>query len=296
MKQHKSHTLHPWSLRFGPWLGLVALLGSGFSFADDTKDVLPAAANAAICYRVTCYANQGGPEPATYQFNIKGDTANRPFNVQMTASKDGESRSTVARQNGSGIPSPTVTFTKGPGVYDVKVDKVLREGQSSLQGTMQYMITAHCLAPNGAHTGENIQKLSSCGGPPPEKFKSFSSSMPKSATQRSWRLECAPTKKDVKTGYYKFQIKFGSKNKPFNLALKVRKDGLEQEVVATDSQTKQPSEWGVLEGGDGTYYLDVVKQAEASGSTDGNVSFAIKHNCFSPDGAATVLKNLKKLP
>jgi hypothetical protein len=78
--------------------------------------------------------------------------------------------------------------------------------------------------------------------------------------------------------------------------LKVRKDGLEQEVVATDSQTKQPSEWGVLEGGDGTYYLDVVKQAEASGSTEGNVSFAIKHNCFSPDGAATVLKNLKKLP
>ena len=275
--------------------GLVVLLASGMALADDTKDVLPAAPDAAICYRVTCYANQGGPEATTYQFSIKGNTANRPFNVQMTASKDGESQSTVARQNGSGIPSPTVTFKKGPGVYDVKVDKVVREGQSSLQGTMSYLITAHCLAANGAHTGEQIQKLASCGGPPPEKFKSFSASLPKLATQKSWKLECAPTKKNVETGYYKFQIKFGNKNLPFDVALKVRKEGFDaQEVVATE--TKQPSDWGVLEGGDGTYYLDVVKQAIDGGTTDGKVSFSVKHNCFSVDGAATVLKKLKKLP
>lgn len=303
MKQHKSHTTNPLSLGSGPWLGLVMLLGSGFTFADDTKDVLPAAANAAICYEVTCYANQGGPEAAMYQFNIKGNTANRPFNVQMTASKNGVSQSTVARQNGSGIASPTITFKAGPGKYNVKVDKVLREGQTSLNGTMEYQITAHCLASNGAHTGEDIKKLSSCSGPPPPppppaaKYKSFSSSLSKLATVKSWKLECDSTKKGLETSDYKFQIKFASLNKPFNLALKVRKEGFpDQEVVATDSKKKQPSEWGVLEGGNGTYYLDVMKQAGEAGSTTANVSFVVKHNCFSSDGTATVLKNLKPLP
>jgi hypothetical protein len=101
----------------------------------------------------------------------------------------------------------------------------------------------------------------------------------------------------LETSDYKFQIKFASLNKPFNLALKVRKEGFpDQEVVATDSKKKQPSEWGVLEGGNGTYYLDVMKQAGESGSTTGNVSFVVKHNCFSSDGTATVLKNLKTLP
>ena len=296
MIKHLLHTTRPGVSRQRIFAGLAALLGSSLIQADDTKDVLPASPNAAICYRVTCYANQGGPEASMYQFSIKGNTPNRPFNVQMTASKDGESRSTVARQNGSGIPSPTINFTKGPGVYNVKVDKVVREGQSSLQGTMQYLITAHCLASNGAHTGENIQKLSSCDGPPPAKYQSFSSSMGKFATEQHWVLECASTKKGLETSDYKFQIKFGSKNKPFNLALKVHKEGFpDQEVVATDSQTKQPSDWGVLEGGNGIYYLDVVKQAVDGGTTDGKVSFAVKHNCFAVDGAATVLKKLKKL-
>ncbi len=278
-------------------VGFASLFSSGLILADDTKDVLPAAANAAICYKVTCYASQGGPEAAMYQFSIKGKTANRPFNVQMTASKDGASQSTVARQNGSGIPSPTITFKAGPGVYGVKVDKTLREGQTSLNGTMEYLITAHCLAANGAHTGESIQKLSSCNGPPPAKYKSISSSLPRFATEKHWSLECASTKKGLETSEYKFQIRFASKNKPFNLALRVRKDGFpEQEVVATDSQTRQPSDWGVSAAGNGTYYLDVVKQAGESGSTEGNVSFDIKHNCFAVDGAATILKNMKKLP
>lgn len=288
----------------GSWLyaGLAVLLNAGQVLADDTVGVLPEAPNAAICYRVTCYANQGGPDAAMYQFSIKGNTANRPFNVRMTASKGGESQTTVARQNGSGIPSPTVTFKKGPGVYDVRVDKVLREGQSSLQGTMSYLITAHCLAANGAHTGENIEKTP-CDTPPPPpppapaNYKNFSSSIGKFSTEKHWVLECASTKKGMETSQYKFQIKFASKNKPFNLALQVHKEGFpDQEVVATDSKTKQPSDWGVLEGGNGTYFLDVVKQAVDGGTTDGNVSFMVKHNCFAADGSATVLKKFKKLP
>lgn len=295
MKHIKLLASHRVSLKLIPWLGFAALLGSGLTFADDTKDVLPAAGNAAICYRVTCYANQGGPEAAMYQFTIKGNTPNRPFNVQMTASKGADSKSVIDRRNGPGNPPPSVSLVSGPGIYDVRVGKTLREGETSLQGTMSYSITGHCLAANLAHTGEQIQKLASCGGPPPEKFKSFSASLPKDATQKSWKLECAPTKKDVQTGYYKFQIKFGNKNLPFDLALKVRKEGFdEQEVVATE--TKQPSDWGVLEGGDGAYYLDIVKQAIDGGTTDGKVAFSVKHNCFSVDGAATVLKKPKKLP
>jgi len=304
MKKQDPNASRQWLPRCIALMGFAVLVSaSDVSLADDTKGVLPVAATAAICYKVTCYANQGGPEAAMYQFNIKGNTAGRPFNVRMTASKGGVSQSTVARQNGSGIASPTITFKAGPGIYDVKVDKILREGQTSLNGTMDFQITAHCLAPNGAHTGEDIKRLASCSGPlpppppPPPTYKSFSSSLPKLATQKSWKLECAATKKGVETSNYKFQIKFASLNKPFNLALKVRKEGFpEQEVVATDSKKKQPSEWGVLEGGNGIYYLDVVKQAGESGTTVADVSFAVKHNCFSENGAATVLKNFTKLP
>ena len=94
-----------------------------------------------VHYQVACSAKKGA-DTARYRFMVKGVTKNRPFNVRLSVSKDGNNVSVIDPANGDRAGSNSGLLEAGNGLYQLTVSKDSSTGDT--YGSMVFDIRHVC--------------------------------------------------------------------------------------------------------------------------------------------------------
>lgn len=285
---------------------IMCFAGMGSAGADEKWAVIGAGPRDGLTFTARCLPNSYG-QTQSYYFQVKGETAGRPFIAKMSVTKNGVTKSVNDPTNGNGQPGPSAALAAGDGIYTVVLSKELRSGQTSTSGNMQVAIISHCQAANGGHTAQEMSEpvpIQVPGpGPDPDPkppqpvppaTPGFSGSLTNKIDEKRFALTCG-AKKGVPTQLYRARIKGTTKKAPYTMMLSIWKDGQEVSTIDASNRDAAFSDWAVLPLGDGIYLVKVSKYSE-SGIFAGSNSFSVKNECLAADGKGTKIKGPKKLP